>query len=182
MLSYHKAANVSQKGFVDTRKPRQIKPTHVLLIQLKDSKMPSDQRFNMAKHSQRLRSLIYAFPGELHFHFAKLPAYLLFSDGRLGTLHFLKPPAFGRDTHTHPGAPPARTPRRQGWSAAVQRDPPRASPGNGCGQHSAACHQPRPAAVQWGGRKFWQVSAPLSTSKPQGLACVTLLNLCMITS
>lgn len=93
----------------------------------------------MTTHSKHLRSTSRAFPGGLHFHFTKLPAYLLFSDGRLGTVHFLKPPAFGQGTHALPGALPAR-PRRRGGS----RDPrsnlscPKASPGAG--------HWPLPGA------------------------------------
>lgn len=101
--------DASQKGFGGARKPQQIKSTHLLLIQLKDSRVPSGPGFRAehAARSERPRSPSYALPRGLHFHLPKLPAYLLFSDGRLGTVHFLKPPALGQDTHALPGALPA---------------------------------------------------------------------------
>lgn len=71
--------------------------------------MSKDLRQNTATRSERLRSTSYTFPRGLHFHLTKLPACLPFSDGRLGTMHFLKPPAFGQDTHALPGDLPART-------------------------------------------------------------------------
>jgi len=105
----------------------------------------------MATHSKPLRSTSYTFPRGLHFHFTKLPAYLLFSDGRLGTVHFLKPPAFGQDTHALPGDLPAHT-RSRGRAGEPRSDASRstASPGAGCWRPPGTHHGPSSQAGQGG--------------------------------
>lgn len=124
-----------QQGSRGTWNPQQIKSTHTLLIQLKTSTTPSDQRLQ-TEHGSALRAPrehTSRVPRGLRFHFTKLPAYLLFSDGRLGTVHFLKPPAFGQDTHARAGDLPART-RGKGRSGGARSTASgsEASPGAGC--------------------------------------------------
>lgn len=106
-----------------------------------DARVAQDLRQNTAPRSERLQSPNSALPRGLHFHFPKLPAYLLFSDGRLGTLHFLKNRQLWAKTHTPCLELCQPTQQRQSWRTTFSVSCSKGSPaGSDC---QGLTHTPR---------------------------------------